>query len=119
MQASEFIEKENQKIPEVVRSLIETLGNPTNRAIVLLLAEKGELSFKELLVIFGSMNVSTVNYHLKDLVSAGAVENHYKKTLSKDEYSFYNITEIGLDFLKLIGARLDRGNKQTQARPLS
>ena len=119
MQASEFIEKENQKIPEVVRSLIETLGNPTNRAIVLLLAEKGELSFKELLVIFGSMNVSTVNYHLKDLVSAGAVENHYKKTLSKDEYSFYNITEIGLDFLKLIGARLDHGNKQTQARPLS
>ncbi|MDG6996910.1 MAG: helix-turn-helix transcriptional regulator [Nitrososphaerota archaeon] len=106
MQASELIEKENQKIPEVVRSLIETLGNPTNRAIVLLLAEKGELSFKELLNIFGPMNVSTINYHLKSLISAGAIENHYKKTLSKDEYSFYAVTEIGMDFLKLIGAKL-------------
>ena len=106
MQASELIEKENQKIPEVMRSLIETLGNPTNRAVVLLLAEKGELSFKELLSIFKSMNVSTINYHLKSLTSAGAIENHYKKTLSKDEYSFYSITEIGLDFLKLIGAKL-------------
>ena len=106
MQASDLIKKENEKIPQEVRLLIETLGNPTNRALALLLAEKKELSFKELLESFESMNVSTLNYHLKSLISAGAVENHYKKTLSKDEYSFYSVTELGFDFLKLIGAKL-------------
>ena len=33
----DLIEKENQKIPEAVRSMIETLGYVTNSAIVVLL----------------------------------------------------------------------------------
>lgn len=112
MRASDLIEKENRKLPQETRSLIEVSANPTNRAIMLLLVEKGELSFKQLLGFFDSMNVSTLNYNLRNLMSAGALENHYKKSNpSKDEYSFYDITELGLDFLKLMGAKISTSSR--------
>jgi DNA-binding transcriptional ArsR family regulator len=109
---SELVQKENQRIPEAMRSLIEASSNRTNRAIMLLLTKRGELSFKQLLGIFEPMNVSTLNYHLKTLLSAGAIQNNYKKkeekqaSPGKPEHSFYSITKLGFDFLKLIGAKL-------------
>ena len=40
-------------------------------------------------------------------MKAGLAENHYKKKPDTNEYSFYRSTELAIDFLKLIGARLD------------
>jgi DNA-binding transcriptional ArsR family regulator len=93
----------NRKIPEMMRKALEGFAKQEERARVMLLAEKGELSFKQLVKFF-SFSPSTLNYHFKLLLNAELVENHYNKVQSTDEYSFYELTEFGNDFLKLIGA---------------
>jgi DNA-binding PadR family transcriptional regulator len=50
------------------------------------------------------MNPSTLNHHLKALMKAGLVENHYRKIEGKEDYSFYQLTELGREFLRRIGA---------------
>lgn len=72
--------------------------------MAMLLAEKGELSFRELLELSRPINASTLNHHLKSLMKAGLVKNHYKKVEGKSDYSFYQLTDLGRDFLKQIGA---------------
>lgn len=113
MAVSELIQKEDKKIPQEVRRIIEALAEPSRRGITLILAENakkkkegGEISFKELLILVKPMNPSTLNHHLKDLIRAGLVENIYMKKESTNEYSFYKTSELAIDFLKMIGARL-------------
>jgi DNA-binding PadR family transcriptional regulator len=50
------------------------------------------------------MNASTLNHHIKALMKAGLVKNYYRKVEGKDDYSFYQITDLGRDLLKQIGA---------------
>lgn len=108
MALSELIQREDRKIPPEVRRIIENLGEPSKRGITLILAENKELSFKKLLSEVRPMNPSTLNHHLKDLMKAGLVENFYrKKQESSGEYSFYKASALAVDFLKMIGARLD------------
>ena len=111
MAASELIQKEDKKIPQEVRGIIEALAEPSRRGITMILAEntrkKGELSFKELLTLVKPMNPSTLNHHLKDLMEAGLVENIYMKKESTSEYSFYKASELATGFLKMIGAKLE------------
>ena len=92
----------DRRVPEIMRKAMEGFAKQEGRAIVMILAEKGELSFKQL-AKFISMNPGTLNYHLKLLLNAGLLANHYKKVESTDEYSFYQLTEFGNDFLKLLG----------------
>jgi len=103
MTIPEIVQKKNEKFPEVIRRFLDTLDEPSRRAIVIILNENGEMSFKKLLMTLRPMNPSTLTSHLRDLMEAGLVDNHYKKSRSEDEYSFYEITELGADFLKLIG----------------
>ena len=70
----------------------------------MMLAEKGELSFRELAQSTQPMNPSTLNHHLKALMKAGLVENHYRNIEGKEDYSFYQLTELGREFLRRIGA---------------
>ena len=107
MALSELMQKEDRKIPQEMRKIIESLAEPSKRGITLILAEKGELSFKKLLAEVNPMNPSTLDHHLKGLMKAGLAENYYKKKPDTNEYSFYRSTELAIDFLKLIGARLD------------
>ncbi len=111
MAVSELIQKEDKKIPQEIRGIIEALAEPSRRGITMILAEnerkKGELSFKELQALVKPMNPSTLNHHLKDLMEAGLVENIYMKKESTSEYSFYRASELAIDFLKMIGAKLE------------
>lgn len=111
MTVSELIQKEDKKIPQEVRGIIEALAEPSRRGITMILIKntrkKGELSFKELQVLVKPMNPSTLNHHLKDLMEAGLVENIYMKKESTSEYSFYRASELAIDFLKMIGAKLE------------
>lgn len=93
----------NRKVPEITQKALRSLGNREELAIAILLSEKGEVSFKQLANLI-QMNPGTLNYHLKPLRRAGLVENHYKKVESSDEYSFYQLSEFGKDFLKLVMA---------------
>ncbi|HZW56755.1 MAG TPA: winged helix-turn-helix domain-containing protein [Nitrososphaerales archaeon] len=114
MAVSELLQKEDKKIPQEVRGIIEALAEPSRRGITMILAENTmrkkrgeELSFKELLALVKPMNPSTLNHHLKGLMEAGLVENIYMKKESTSEYSFYKASELAIDFLKMVGARLE------------
>ena len=111
MTVSELIQKDDKKIPQEVRGIIEALAEPSRRGITVILAEntrkKGELSFKELQALVKPMNPSTLTHHLKDLMEAGLVENIYMKKKSTSEYSFYKASELATDFLRMIGAKLE------------
>lgn len=111
MAVSELIQKEDKKIPQEVRGIIEALAEPSRRGITMILVDngkkKGELSFKELLILVKPMNPSTLNHHLKNLMEAGLVENIYMKKEATSEYSFYKASELATDFLKMIGAKLE------------
>jgi DNA-binding transcriptional ArsR family regulator len=84
MAISELIQKEDKKIPQEVRGIIEALAEPSRRGIAMIVAENrrkkgGELSFKKLLILVKPMNPSTLNHHLKCLMGSGLVENIYMK----------------------------------------
>jgi len=99
-----MIVKYKEKIPAETRSILDALSEPTRQGLAMMLAERGELSFNALLQAAKPMNASTLNHHIKALMKAGLVKNYYRKVEGKDDYSFYQITDLGRDFLKQIGA---------------
>jgi DNA-binding HxlR family transcriptional regulator len=96
--------KYKEKIPSETRTILDALAEPNRQALTMILAEKGELSFRELMQLVQPMNPSTLNHHLKTLMNAGLVENHYRKIEGKEDYSFYQLTGLGKEFLSRIGA---------------
>jgi DNA-binding HxlR family transcriptional regulator len=100
MELAEVIENYDKRIPEETRTIVDAFAVPSRRAIMLILQEKGELSFKEILSLVDPMNTSTLTQHLKSLVRSGLVENIYKKTVGTRDYSMYRLSELGDDFLK-------------------
>jgi len=98
------ITKYKEMIPQEARAMIEALSEPSRQGLAVMLAEKGELSFKEILLQAKPMNSSTLTHHLKILIKAGLVENHYRKIEGKDDYSFYQLTSLGKQFLRQLGA---------------
>ena len=96
--------KYKEKIPSETRAILDALAEPTRQALAMMLAEKGELSFRALAQSAQPMNPSTLNHHLKALMKAGLVKNHYRKIEGKEDYSFYQLTELGREFLRRIGA---------------
>jgi DNA-binding transcriptional ArsR family regulator len=95
--------KYKEKFPSETRTILDALAEPTRQALVMMLAEKGEVSFRELSHFTQPMNPSTLNHHLKALISAGLVENHYRKIEGLQDYSFYALTGLGREFLRRIG----------------
>jgi DNA-binding transcriptional ArsR family regulator len=96
--------KYKEKIPSETRTILDALAEPTRQALAMMLAEKSELSFRELAQAAQPMNPSTLNHHLKALMKAGLVENHYRKIEGKEDYSFYRLADLGREFLGRIGA---------------
>jgi DNA-binding transcriptional ArsR family regulator len=93
-----------EKIPSETRAMLDALAEPTRQALVMMLAERSELSFRELSELAQPMNPSTLDHHLKALMKAGLVENHYRKIEDNEDYSFYGLTGLGREFLRRIGA---------------
>ncbi len=96
--------KYKEKIPSETRTILDALAEPTRQALVMMLAEKSEVSFRELAHSTQPMNPSTLTHHLKALMRAGLVQNHYRKIEVNEDYSFYALTGLGREFLRRIGA---------------
>lgn len=94
------------EIPKEIRNAIKAISDDTRLAIFIILLKKGELSFSQILERLG-LNSSTLSHHLKILTEAGLIENYYSKKPGIDEYSFYNTTSFGTDFLTDIVQVLD------------
>jgi DNA-binding HxlR family transcriptional regulator len=92
-----------ERIPHEIRTLLEALSESSRQGLVMMLADRGELSFKEILHLSRPLNPSTLDHHLKELMKAALVKNHYKKVEGRDDYSFYQLTDFGREFLARIG----------------
>lgn len=91
----------DSKIPQPVRGILDVLSDQSRRAIMVILIEKNELSFKELMGTLG-FGPSSLAHHLKELMKAGLLENIYRKSEDKDDYSIYRPTELGHDFMMML-----------------
>ena len=75
-----------------IGSLHKILKNETRRKIIILLNEKGELSYTDLMETLGFVTTGRLNYHLKVL----------GELLSKNEIGQYSLTEKGKLASKLL-----------------
>ncbi len=85
-------------IPRETRIIIATLDNQIRQAILVLLNQKGELSFSEIRNQLGIEKL-TLNFHLKKLFSAALIDHYFKHELGNQKYSFYSITPLGCRIL--------------------
>jgi DNA-binding transcriptional ArsR family regulator len=83
-----------------IASLHKILKDETRRQIILLLNEKGSLSYTELMDTLGIMSTGTLNYHLKILGDL----------LSKSENGQYSLTERGNLASRLLAEYSEKDN---------
>jgi DNA-binding transcriptional ArsR family regulator len=99
-----FCEKYAAEIPEDVTQIIASLDDTIRQAILVLLTKNDELPFSELQNRLGISKL-TLNYHLKNLYSAGLTDHYFRHELGSTKYSYYAITNLGKRVLsKLIEA---------------
>lgn len=84
-----------------MKSGLDCLAYQNRRAIIVILIERKELSFKELMLSL-AFSTSSLSYHMKELMKASLVENIYRKSDNKDVYSIYKPTELGHDFMMML-----------------
>lgn len=101
MNMTSMAQQLDSKIPQPVRGFLDALNDQNRRAIMVILIERNELSFKELMGAFG-FGPSSLTHHLKELMKAGLLENIYRKSEDKDDYSIYKPTELGHDFMMML-----------------
>ena len=93
-------------IPKELRRAIKALGDDNRLVILVGLIRNGEMSFSQLLMIVKGTS-STLTHHLRTLIEAGIIENHYAKKLGVDEYSFYDVTGFGKSLIRNVFRSLD------------
>ncbi|MCM1987755.1 winged helix-turn-helix domain-containing protein [Methanococcoides seepicolus] len=98
---TESIEKYANEMPSELRRAMKALGGNTGLATFLVLFKYGELSFSE---IRKELEIPTelsgqLTYHIKNLQKAGLVKNEYVKKEDTNNFSFYDVTEFGEDFV--------------------
>jgi DNA-binding transcriptional ArsR family regulator len=86
--------KYSEEIPQEVVQIIESLEDPIRRAILVLLNKSNELSFSDIEKGLG-LNKLTLNYHLKNLYSAGLADHYFRHEIGNQKYSYYAITSLG------------------------
>ncbi|MHA1370259.1 MAG: ArsR/SmtB family transcription factor [Promethearchaeota archaeon] len=74
--------------------IFKALSNKTRFAIVLLLLDRGALSFSAIVRATGRSK-NSVSKHLKMLELCGFIQNFFKKEVDSNEYSFYELTKFG------------------------
>lgn len=84
--------------PAQVHLAMKALGNDTRIAILLGLADGGEKTFSQLRERHG-LDPSSMTSHLKALAEGSLIRNYYKKIPDGQQYSFYDATNFGKDFL--------------------
>ena len=90
--------------PEINRAL-DALGQENRRKIISVIINKKKMSFSDLNEYI-ELNSSTLNFHLKELMKAGLINNYYSKSENPDrKYSYYELTDFGKDFCKALGIK--------------
>ncbi|MFX1429157.1 MAG: winged helix-turn-helix domain-containing protein [Promethearchaeota archaeon] len=88
--------------PPEIKKALEALGNENRQKIISNLVKKEKLAFSDLLKIT-KLNSSTLNFHLRELMKGSLITNFYKKSETQKNYSYYELTSFGRDFLKSLG----------------
>jgi len=83
-----------QEIPQEATLIITALDDPIRRAILVLLRKYDELSFSDIRKELGLTKL-TLNYHLKNLYSAGLTDHYFRHEFGNQKYSYYSITGLG------------------------
>lgn len=61
---------------EKLKKAIQLLGNEINWKIIELLADRGKVTWQELLDGSGAIHAKTLNFQLKELIGAGLVDRY-------------------------------------------
>jgi len=96
-----------KEVPEELRKPIKALADDRRLNIFIALLKEGEKSFSQLVEI-AEVNRSTLNYHLKELMKSALIKNYFKKEFGSKDYSYYDVTKFGEEFLKNIYQVLER-----------
>lgn len=102
----EEIKEYLKEIPHEIKNAVKAIDDETRLAILMILLREGETTFSQLLQRF-KLNSSTLSHHLKNLIQASLIENYYAKKPNIQEYSFYNITNFGEEFIMKIFHTMD------------
>ena len=91
--------------PPVLSRALDALGQENRRKIITLVMSNKDISFSDLSSEL-NMNSSTLNFHLKELMKASLIDNHYAKTENPGrKYSYYKMTSFGEDLCKSLGIK--------------
>jgi len=88
--------------PPVLSRALDALGQENRRKIIQYIVKQGKISFSDL-IKFTGLKSSTLTFHLRELMKASLINNFYVKLEEKRNYSYYELTSFGKDFLKAIG----------------
>jgi DNA-binding transcriptional ArsR family regulator len=94
-------EKYSDEIPQEAVRIIAALDDPLRIAILVLLNKSKEFSFSDIQREFGISKL-TLNYHLKNLYSAGLIDHYFRHELGNQKYSYYAVTSLGTRVLNSI-----------------
>ncbi len=83
-----------EKIPKDFEALLKGISNKFRYALVLLLMDKGSLSFSDIVRVTNKEK-SLITNHLKKLEFCGLIQNFLRKNETTNEYSFYEMTNYG------------------------
>jgi DNA-binding HxlR family transcriptional regulator len=98
---SQSIENYVKEIPPELRRAMKAFGSDISLAAFLVLFKYGELPFSEIrkeLEIPTGLS-SQLTYHIKNLQKAGLVKHDYVRKEDTNNFSFYDVTELGEDFV--------------------
>lgn len=83
-----------EKIPKDFEALLKGISNKFRYALVLLLMDKGSLSFSNIVRVTNKEK-SLITNHIKKLEFCGLIQNFLRKNETTNEYSFYEMTNYG------------------------
>ena len=88
--------------PKELRRALKALGDDVNAKIVSILADE-EMHFSDLMAKLGTSQVPLMKEelisHLKELISAGLIDNFSRGGITDYETSYYRLTEYGRDLI--------------------
>lgn len=96
------IKEYSEEIPEEIRHAIRGLDSDYRGAIFVALYKHGELSFTALQKTL-EIDKAMLSYHLGKLIESALVHHYYKHELGTEQYSFYNMTPFGQNFVETLG----------------
>lgn len=107
------VEEYSSQIPLIARQAFKAFGNDNRCAIVVALYEHdGRLTFSRLKTTLG-LDQRVLTNELKKLRN-GAIVTHYTEyTKGKRDYSYYELTDFGVDILKSVFGVLTRPYQTT------